>query len=145
MNRTREILLVEDSPSDAFLTREALRGLGPRLHVVNDGVEAMQFLRREPPFADAPRPDLILLDLNTPRMDGREVLAAIKQDAHLRCIPVIVLTSSTREADLNVAYDLHANCYVAKPTDFNQFREAIRLIETFWFHLASLPPGEAPR
>lgn len=144
MKRAVEILLVEDSPSDAFLTGEALKeieGIDPRLHVVNDGVEAMAYLRRQGAFAEAPRPDLILLDLNMPRKDGREVLAEVKNDDTLRRIPVIVLTSSSADNDVREAYGLHANCYVAKPTDFARFRDAIKAIETFWFHLATLPPG----
>jgi two-component system response regulator len=143
VNRPVEVLLVEDSPSDVFLTREALKeapGSEPRLHVVSDGVEAMAFLRQQDGFAEAPRPDLILLDLNMPRKDGREVLSEVKGDPHLRTIPVIVLTSSSADNDVRAAYDLHANGYVAKPTDFARFREAIQAIGAFWFHLAKLPP-----
>lgn len=137
-----EILLVEDSPSDAFISAEALRQgqeLG-HVHVVQDGVEAMAFLRREMPYADAPRPDIVLLDLNVPRKDGREVLAEIKSDADLRSIPVIVLSSSAAEQDISNAYSLHANCYLTKPPDFGRFKEMIVSIENFWFRHVTLPP-----
>jgi chemotaxis family two-component system response regulator Rcp1 len=138
-----EILLVEDSPSDVALTREALRllaGADLRLHVVSDGVCAMAFLRREDAYRGAPRPDLVLLDLNMPRKDGREVLAEVKGDPDLRRIPVVVLTSSSADSDVRQAYDLHANAYVAKPTDFTQFRALLAGLVTFWFRLARLPP-----
>ncbi len=141
--RPYEILLVEDSPSDAFLIREAVRAVeavDARVHVVVDGVEAMSFLRRRAPYVDAPIPDLVLLDLNLPRKDGREVLAEVKEDKDLRHIPVVVLTSSSADVDVKTAYGLHANCYVTKPTDFTQFRQAIERIETFWFKLVCLPP-----
>ena len=142
MAHSIEILMVEDSPSDAFLTSEALKAAQElsRVHVVNDGVEAMQFLRREGAFIGAPRPDIILLDLNMPRKDGREVLAEIKADAKLKSIPVIVLTSSSAEQDIVNAYSLHANCYITKPADFNRFKEVIGSIETFWFGNVTLPP-----
>ncbi len=142
MAHSIEILMVEDSPSDAFLTSEALKAAQElsRVHVVNDGVEAMEFLRREGAFIAAPRPDIILLDLNMPRKDGREVLAEIKADAKLKSIPVIVLTSSSAEQDIVHAYSLHANCYITKPADFNRFKEVIRSIETFWFGNVTLPP-----
>jgi two-component system, chemotaxis family, response regulator Rcp1 len=139
-----EILMVEDSPSDVFITKEALKQ-APELshvHVVSDGVEAMEFLRREGPFAAAPRPDIILLDLNMPRKDGREVLAEIKADAKLKSIPVIVLTSSSADQDIANAYSLHANCYITKPADFTRFKEVIRSIESFWFGNVTLPPHD---
>jgi two-component system, chemotaxis family, response regulator Rcp1 len=141
--RPIEILLVEDSPSDTELTLEALRDFKVRNHVsvVEDGVLAMQFLRREGPYAEAPRPDLIMLDLNLPRKDGREVLAEIKADPGLKMIPVVVLTTSKAENDILRAYQLNANCYIAKPVDFNQFLEVVRTIESFWLFVVTLPSG----
>jgi two-component system, chemotaxis family, response regulator Rcp1 len=140
-----EILLVEDSPSDTELTLEALKDFKVRNHVtvVEDGVLALQFLRREGPYAEAPRPDMIMLDLNLPRKDGREVLAVIKGDESLKTIPVVVLTTSRADQDVLRAYQLNANCYITKPVDFNQFLEVVRSIETFWLYVVSLPP--APR
>lgn len=140
--RPIEILLVEDSPTDALLTKRALADarLINRLHHVVDGVEALSFLRREPPYGDAPRPDLILLDLNLPKKDGREVLAEIKDDCSLRLIPVVVLTTSRAEEDILRSYSLHANCYVTKPVDFDSFTEAIGALEKFWFAVVTLPP-----
>jgi CheY-like chemotaxis protein len=140
-SRAVEILLVEDSPGDARLTQEALReGRVPNnLRVVPDGIEALAFLRREGRYAAASRPDLILLDLNLPRMDGRQVLATIKADESLRRIPVIVLTTSRDERDIRRSYDLHANCYIAKPVDFDQFIDVVRAIEGFWLTIATLP------
>lgn len=137
------ILLVEDSPADVLMTREALEQnqLATELHVVEDGVEALEFLRRQGPFASAPRPDLILLDLNLPRMDGREVLAEIKADESLRVIPLVILTTSKADEDVLRAYDSHANCYVAKPLDFDQFAHAVNSIQQFWFNVVTLPPG----
>jgi CheY-like chemotaxis protein len=143
MRPTYDILLVEDSPSDAALTREAMRPIehaDVRLHVVSDGVEALDFLHHRPPYTDAPRPDLILLDLNMPRKDGREVLADVKTDEALGSIPVIVLTSSSADGDRRDAYRLHANCYVVKPSDFTRFTEIIGAIVSFWFQVTSLPP-----
>lgn len=139
---TIEILMVEDNPGDVRLTREALRDAKMRNKIswARDGVEAMAFLRREGAFAAAPRPDLILLDLNLPRKDGREVLAEIKADPALRAIPVVVLTTSRDEGDVLAAYDLHANCYVVKPVDFEQFILIVRSIEGFWFEIVHLPP-----
>lgn len=138
-----DVLLVEDSPSDVFLTQEAIReaGLEPvlSLHVVNDGVEALEYLRRQTPHESASRPDLILLDLNMPRKDGREVLADVKSDDALRTIPIIVLTTSSAESDLSKAYALGANGYIVKPHDFGRFREAISGIELFWAKVARLP------
>ena len=144
--RPLEILLVEDSPSDTELTVEALKEAKVRNHlsVVEDGVEALEFLRRQGPFAQAPRPDLIMLDLNLPRKDGREVLAEIKADPKLRTIPVVVLTTSRAEQDVLRAYELHANCYVTKPVGFEQFLEVVRSIENFWLVLVSLPPQLKP-
>ena len=136
-----EILLVEDNPGDVELTREALHDtkVHMRLSVVNDGVQAMAFLRREGEYADAPRPDLILLDLNLPKKDGRGVLADVKQDPALRNIPVVVLTSSQAEQDIVRAYELHANCYVTKPVDLDQFVKIVQSIEQFWFTVVKLP------
>jgi chemotaxis family two-component system response regulator Rcp1 len=138
-----EILLVEDSPGDVRLTREALREgkIRNNLSVVPDGVEALAFLRREGRYANAPRPDVILLDLNLPRMGGREVLAAIKEDSQLRRIPVVILTTSNDEQDILRAYDLHANCYITKPVDFEQFITVIQAIEGFWLTVVTLPEG----
>jgi two-component system, chemotaxis family, response regulator Rcp1 len=136
-----ELLLVEDSEPDVRLTMEALRDakVQNRLWVVEDGVEAMAFLRREGRYADAPRPDLVLLDLNLPRKDGRDVLREIKNDDALKRIPVVVLTTSKSEEDVLRAYDLHANCYITKPVDFNRFLEVVRSIEDFWLTVVRLP------
>jgi CheY-like chemotaxis protein len=136
-----EILLVEDNPADVRLTREVLKEGRVRnnLSVVWDGVEALAFLRRQEGFADAPRPHLILLDLNLPRKDGREVLGEIKQDERLRRIPVVVLTNSQAEEDILQAYDLHANCYIHKPVDWDQFIRVVRSVEEFWLTVAVLP------
>lgn len=141
--RPVQILLVEDSPSDTDLTIEALREAKIRNHlsVVEDGVQAMEFLRREGPFVEAPRPDLIMLDLNLPRKDGREVLAEIKADERLKTIPVVVLTTSRAERDVLRAYQLSANCYITKPVDFAQFLQVIRSIESFWLFVVTLPPA----
>ncbi len=138
-----EILLVEDSPTDALLTRRALEDgkLLNRLHIVEDGVKAIAFLRRQPPYAASPRPHLILLDLNMPRMDGREVLAEIKTDEDLKVIPVVVLTTSNAEVDVLKSYRLHANCYITKPVNFDSFAAAIASLEHFWFAVVTLPPG----
>lgn len=139
--RAVEILMVEDNPGDARLTREALRGsdLELRLHHVEDGVAALHFLQGQEPHQAAPRPDVVLLDLNLPLMDGRAVLAAIKADASLRSIPVIVLTTSHAEDDVACAYDLHANCFVVKPADLHEFNRVLRSIEHFWLRTARLP------
>jgi len=136
-----EILLVEDSPDDACLTVDALQDGRVRnnVTVVDDGVKAMAFLRREGRYASAPRPDLILLDLNLPRKNGREVLAEIKSDPSLRRIPVVVMTSSDDEKDIVAAYNLHVNCYVTKPVDLTQFLGVIKSIEHFWFSIVRLP------
>ncbi|MGB9624404.1 MAG: response regulator [Phycisphaerae bacterium] len=138
-----EILLIEDSVADVRLTMEALKEakVVNRLSVVDDGVKAIDFLYRRGAYADAPMPDLILLDLNLPRKDGREVLAEIKADANLRRIPVVVLTTSHAEEDILRAYDLHANCYITKPVDFNQFMVVVQTIEDFWLTVVKLPPN----
>jgi two-component system response regulator len=138
-----EILLVEDNPGDVDLTREALDGckVYNHLHVVEDGEQAMAFLKREPGFEDVPFPDLILLDLNLPKKDGRQVLAEIKADQVLRRIPVVVLTTSQAEEDILRIYNLHANCYVTKPLDFDQFVHVVRSIEDFWLSIVVLPPN----
>lgn len=135
-----EILLIEDSPSDVLLAKEALADtkIVNSLHEVTDGVEAMRYLRKEGPYTTAPRPDLILLDLNLPRKDGREVLAEIKSDESLKRIPVVVLTTSKSEADVMRAYGLHANCYIVKPLDFEQFAHVVRSVENFWFTVVTL-------
>jgi len=139
-----EILLVEDNAGDVRLTREALKEgrIRNRLHVVSDGEHALRFLRRQDEYADAPRPDLILLDLNLPRLDGREVLTDIKNDPRLKQIPVVVLTSSRAEKDLLSAYDQHANCFITKPVGFEDFMEVVRNIESFWLSIVVLPPKE---
>jgi CheY-like chemotaxis protein len=139
--RLSEILLVEDSPTDSLLTREALEfsKVCNNLHIVTDGVEAMAFLRNQGQYVDVPRPDLILLDLNLPRKDGREVLEEIKSDEVLKTIPVVILTTSVDEADVLRAYGLHANCYIVKPVDFTKFAEVIKSAGHFWFAVVTLP------
>ena len=139
--RPIEILLVEDNPGDVRLTVEGLKESKVRnnLHVARDGVEAMEFLRRTGPYGDAVRPDLILLDLNLPRMDGREVLAEVKSDAKLKTIPVVVLTTSRAEQDVLRSYELQANCYITKPVDLEQFIAVVKSIEDFWFTIVTLP------
>jgi|SRR5579883_935608 len=139
--RPVEILLVEDSPTDALLAREALEysKIVNNLHTIPDGVEAIAFLRRDGRYKDVPRPDLILLDLNLPKKDGREVLAEIKTDERLKRIPVVVLTTSKSEADVLTAYGLHANCYIVKPVDFEKFAEVVKSIENFWFCVVTRP------
>ncbi|HTI20053.1 MAG TPA: response regulator [Kutzneria sp.] len=136
-----DVLLVEDDPGDVLMTREAFEHhkLRNNLHVVADGVEALRFLRREGEHADAPRPGLVLLDLNLPRKDGREVLAEIKSDESLRSIPVVVLTTSEAEEDILRSYDLHANAYVTKPVDFDRFIDVIRQIDDFFVTVVKLP------
>jgi len=139
--RPIEILLVEDSPSDADLTVDAFseaRVLN-NLHWVEDGVEALTFLRRQGQYSDVPRPDLILLDLNMPKKDGREVLAEIKADSQLKRIPVIILTTSAAERDILKTYELNGNCYVTKPIDVEQFMSVVKLIEAFWLAVVQLP------
>jgi CheY-like chemotaxis protein len=140
--RLSEILLVEDSPTDRLLAETALKTAHVlnNLSCVTDGVEALAFLRQEAPYANAPRPDLVLLDLNLPRLSGREVLAAMKEDPALRSIPVVVLTTSTADHDAAQVYGLHANCLIAKPVDFERFVEVVQKIGEFWFAIVKLPP-----
>jgi CheY-like chemotaxis protein len=140
-SRPAEILLVEDNPADVELTREALHQakVVNRLHVVTDGSDALHFLLRDGEYADAPRPDIILLDLNLPGKDGRRVLSEIKTNADLAQIPVVVLTTSQAEEDVLQAYQLHANCYIPKPVDFSQFLRIISTIEEFWLGVVKLP------
>jgi two-component system, chemotaxis family, response regulator Rcp1 len=147
VSAAREILLVEDNPGDVRLTREALReaDLDYALAVARDGVEALARLRGEGEHAGAARPDLVLLDLNLPRMDGREVLAAVKADPELCDIPVIVLSSSEAEMDVRGAYQLHANCYICKPVDLDGFIAVVRAIDAFWFTTVRLPAGSLGR
>lgn len=142
---TMHVLLVEDSPGDVRLTREALRdaNVSLELHVAPDGVEAMSFLRREGAHANAPRPDLILLDLNLPRMDGREVLSLIKADDALRSIPTIILTTSEAEADIVKSYQLRANSYLSKPVELDRFENLVKSINDFWLTKAKLPNQRA--
>ena len=138
-----EILLVEDNPGDVNLAREALEFGKVRnsLHVVGDGEAAMAFLRQQGKYAAVPRPDLVLLDLNVPKKDGREVLAEIKGDPDLRCIPVVILTTSKAEEDILKTYNLHANCYITKPIDLHQFIKVVQAIEDFWLTIVKLPPN----
>ena len=142
-NEPIDILLVEDNPGDVRLTVEALKEAKVlnSLETVDDGVKALAFLRKEGPYAEAKRPDLILLDLNLPRKDGRQVLEEIKQDPGLKAIPVVILTSSKAEEDILRSYNLHANCYVTKPVDLERFLEVVRLIEDFWLTVVRLPPA----
>lgn len=145
IGRPVEILLVEDNPGDVRLTKEALKEnkLRNRLSVVEDGVEAVAFLHQVDKYAHAPRPDLILLDLNLPRKDGREVLAEIKEDPNLKCIPVIILTTSKAEEDIIKSYNLHANCYITKPVELEQFITVVKSIEDFWLTIVKLPLGRS--
>lgn len=142
MGNPIEILMVEDNPGDVRLTQEALRENKVHNHmaVTRDGVEALAYLRQEGEYADAPRPDLILLDLNLPKKDGREVLAEVKADPQLKRIPVVVLTTSSADEDILRSYDLHANCYVTKPVDLDRFITVVRSIEGFWLSIVKLPP-----
>jgi CheY-like chemotaxis protein len=137
-----QVLLIEDSPGDVRLTREAFRDAKMliNLHVAADGVEAMEFLRHSGIYSYAPRPDIILLDLNLPRKDGREVLADIKESAELRSIPVVVLTTSSSDENIHKCYSLHANCYITKPVDLDGFLNVIRSIDRFWLSIVKLPP-----
>ncbi|MCC9077163.1 response regulator [Litorilinea aerophila] len=139
-----DILLVEDNPGDVRLTMEALKEakVQNRLNVAWDGVEAMAYLRQEAPYTGVSRPDLILLDLNLPKKDGREVLAEIKQDSSLRRIPVVILTTSEADEDILRSYDLHANCYIAKPVDLEQFMKVVKSVEDFWLTIVKLPPDD---
>ena len=143
-NRPVEILLVEDNPGDERLTREALKEgkVYNTLHWVKDGVQAMEFLQQKGQYAKAPRPDIILLDLNLPKKDGREVLSEIKQDESLRYIPVVILTTSKAEEDVLKSYNLHANCYVTKPVDLEQFIVVVKSIDMFWLTVVTLPNGK---
>lgn len=142
-NKLIEILLVEDSPSDAMMTREALNHnkVLNRLHHVEDGIDAMSFLKRIGKFSDAPRPGLVILDLNLPGKNGREVLEEIKQDSNLKTIPVVILTTSKAEEDIVRSYGLHANCYITKPVEFQKLAEVVRSIHGFWFGVVTLPPA----
>jgi two-component system, chemotaxis family, response regulator Rcp1 len=146
-NGSIQVLLVEDNPGDVRLTREALKEgkLLNQLTVVGDGVEALSFLRRQGKYTDAVQPDLILLDLNLPKKDGREVLAEIKTDPVLKRIPVVVLTTSSAEEDVLKTYNLHANCYVTKPVDLEQFMHVVQSIEDFWLTVVRLPSEEGKR
>ena len=139
--RPIHILMVEDDPADVRLTREALKNkkVHTTMNTVADGLEAMAYLRKEGSYADMPRPDLILLDLNMPRMDGREVLSELQKDPGLRSIPVIVLTTSEGEEDILSAYEMNANCYITKPVDWKQFIRVVELIEDFWLTVVKLP------
>jgi chemotaxis family two-component system response regulator Rcp1 len=139
--RPVHVLLVEDNPGDVRLMREALHNgdSNKKLDAVEDGEEALAYLRRRHPYSEAPKPDLIFLDLNLPKKDGREVLLEIKKDEALRRIPVVVLTTSEAERDIFRVYDLHANCYVKKPTDLDEYMEVIRACENFWLHIVRLP------
>ncbi|MCD4737132.1 MAG: response regulator [Bacteroidales bacterium] len=141
--RSIEVLLIEDSPGDVRLTKEALKEgrILNNLHVVNDGVEAMSFLKKEGEYKSSTTPDLILLDLNMPKKDGREVLSEIKADPKLKSIPVVVLTTSSAEEDILKSYDLHANCYITKPVDLDQFIEVVKSINEFWLNIVKLPPN----
>ncbi|MDQ1326885.1 MAG: hypothetical protein QG641_165 [Candidatus Poribacteria bacterium] len=141
--KVAEILLVEDNPGDVRLTLEASKEnkMFNNISVVNDGVEALAFLRRKGDYSKAPRPDIILLDLNLPKKDGREVLEEIKADDNLKNIPVIVLTTSQSEEDILRAYGLNANSYITKPVDLNQFIRVVKSIEDYWFSIVKLPPG----
>ena len=141
LTKSIDILLVEDEPGDVLLTMEALRNakVPNYVHPVDDGVEAIAFLRHHPPYTNVPRPDLILLDLNLPRKDGNEVLAEIKSDPVLRSIPVVIFTTSRSKTDIARSYDQHANCFISKPVDLQQFISAVRSIEDFWLSVARLP------
>ena len=140
-----QVLLVEDSPGDVRLTQEAFRdaNMSIKLHVATDGIEAMAFLNRKAPHASAPRPDLILLDLNLPKMDGREVLALIKEDEDLKTIPTVILTTSEAEADIVKSYQLQANCYLSKPVQLDEFEGLVRSINDFWLTRVKLPQQRA--
>lgn len=144
MGRQAEFLLIEDNPGDVRLTREALRESKVRnnLSVVGDGEEALLYLRKQPPYTEAPRPDIILLDLNLPRKDGKEVLEIIKTDPKLKRIPVVVITSSEAEQDILRTYDLHVNCYVTKPVDLDQFIKVVQSVESFWLTIVRLPASD---
>lgn len=144
-SRNIEILIVEDSPSDAKLMMHMLNmaKLHNNVHLVRDGVEALAFLKKANPYEDVPRPDLIMLDLNMPRMNGFEVLEKIKTDPDLRLIPAVVMTTSDADEDVIKSYERYANCYVTKPVDFEQFMAVVQSIDAFWFSIVKLPPKEA--
>jgi two-component system, chemotaxis family, response regulator Rcp1 len=139
-----EILMADDNKGDVRLTLEALKGAKVKnnVHVVENGIEAMAFLRKEGKYANVPRPDIILLDLNMPKKDGREVLQEIKSDPDLKCIPVVILTVSQAEEDILKTYNLHANCFISKPVDLDQFIKIVKSLEDFWFTIVKLPPNE---
>ncbi|MCJ7647943.1 MAG: response regulator [Candidatus Lokiarchaeota archaeon] len=139
-----EVLLVEDNPGDIRLTKEAMKEakIINNLNVVEDGVEALAYLRKKGNFKGVKRPDLILLDINLPKKNGREVLAEIKQDIHLKQIPVVILTVSNAEEDIIKTYELHANCYITKPVDMEQFTKVVKSIDEFWFSIVRLPPNK---
>ena len=143
-NGTADILVIEDNLGDQRLIREALRESRAMLHFVQDGEEALRFLRRDGRFKTSRAPSIILMDLNLPKLSGREVLGEIKSDPELRCIPVVIFTSSRSEQDVLHAYNCHANCYVTKPVDLDGFMEAMRSIESFWLSVAQLPPPAQP-
>ena len=147
MTESIRVLVAEDNPADADLLQETINEgkLQLKLTTVKDGVEVIEYLRGEGKFAGAPRPDLILLDLNLPRMNGRQVLAKVKSDANLRGIPIVVLTSSSAEQDIAQSYNLGANCYVMKPVDLKAFQAIVRQVEDFWFTIVKLPPKVAPK
>jgi chemotaxis family two-component system response regulator Rcp1 len=144
MGKSVEVLLVEDNPGDVRLTLEAFKDSKVKTHlsVVGDGVEAMAFLRREGKYVNAPRPDLVLLDLNLPRKDGRTVLVEIKGEENLKCIPVVILTTSQTESDILTTYRYHANCYITKPVDLELFMKVVKSIENFWLTTVEPPPRE---
>lgn len=144
LKKVIDILLVEDDAGDVELTREGLAAgkMFVHLHTVDDGIKALRFLRREAPYTDAIQPDIILLDLNLPRMDGRETLKEIKSDERLRSIPVIMLTTSEADSDILKCYDLGASCYISKPVGFQEFLKVVRSLEDFWFTIVKLPPKE---
>jgi CheY-like chemotaxis protein len=140
------ILMVEDNPTDVLIAREGFLNANMRnaLHVADDGIEAIEFLNQRGKYADAPRPDLIVLDLNMPRKNGQEVLAEIKADEHLKEIPVVILTTSKSAEDISRAYGLHANCYISKPVDFDEFTQVVQTIQDFWFSTVTLPKDPTP-
>ncbi len=142
--KIQNLLLVEDNPTDVMIAKEGLLNANMlnTLHVVDDGMEAMEFLHQQGQYANAPRPDLILLDLNMPRKNGQEVLAEIKAHASLKRIPVVILTTSKADEDVSKAYGHHANCFISKPIDFNEFSDVVRTIQDFWLCTATLPPEE---
>ncbi len=142
--KTVEILLIEDNPGDVRLTIEALKEskIMNNMHVADDGIEALSFLKKEGIYKDKPRPDLIILDLNLPRKDGREVLGEIKSEDSLKQIPIVILTTSEAEEDIIKSYELHANCYITKPVNMEQFIKVVKSVGDFWFSIVMLPPGD---